>query len=254
VPIAALVEMMATRLRAKAPACPVAAAASQAPASAGGRDTSRGGSRGDFSARKGTAVDDRICYSCGEMGHASRNCTNKCKKCGLRDCTGNYDAKTCLLATSRAIPAVVLNAGGVPVLARIRDWLVKKHAAKYPSASAADDRADSDNEILSDAGVGAIVLSGAWLGAGYDGPAAASCSRTMRGPPSLLALASREAAAWHTLRCLRAFRPVCSPGRFFSGCRRRKPVRVHHRSFPARRRLQCQHPLGRGSLQDLPPL
>ena len=52
-------------------------------------------------------------------------------------------------------------------------WLVKKHAAKYPSASAATAGADSDDEILSDAGVGAIVSSGAWLSAGYDGPAEA---------------------------------------------------------------------------------
>jgi len=168
VPITALVEMMATRLRAKAPARPVAAAASQAP---GGRDTSRGGSRGDSSARKG--VGDRVCYGCGEEGHASKDRPNKWKKCGLRDCTGNYNAKTCLLATSRAIPAVVLNAGGVPVPARIREKLVKKHAAKYPSASAADAEADSDDDILSDAGAGAIVSSGAWLGAGYDGPAEA---------------------------------------------------------------------------------
>ena len=91
----------------------------------------------------------------------------------MRDCTGNYDAKTCLLATSRTFPAVVLNAGGVPVPARIREKLIKKHAAKYPSASAANAEADSDNEILSDAGVGAIVSSGAWLGAGFDVPAAA---------------------------------------------------------------------------------
>ena len=85
VPIVAPVEMMATRLRAKALARPVAAAASRAP---GGRDTSRGGSRGNSSARKG--VGDRVCYGCGVEGHASKDCPNKCKKCGLRDCTGNY--------------------------------------------------------------------------------------------------------------------------------------------------------------------
>ena len=134
-----------------------------------------------------------------------------------------------------------------------RGWLVKKHAAKYPSASAADAGADSDDEILSDAGVGAIVSSGAWLGAGYDGPAEALALSHDAGAPSLLALASRVAAAWHPLHRLRAFRPVCSPGRFFSGRRRRKPARFHHHSFPARRRLQRQYPLGRGSLQDLPP-
>jgi len=129
-----------------------------------------------------------------------------------------------------------------------RGWLVKKHAAKYSSPGPTRTTRSSPMQA-------SAPLSRAARGSAQDttGPPRPSRSRTMRGPPSLLALASRAAAAWHALRRLRAFRPVCSPGRFFSGRRRRKPARVHHRSFPARRRLQRQYPLGRGSLQDLPP-
>ena len=157
----AVIEMIATRLRVTAASR--AAAASSASTSSGERDPPRRGRGRD---RERSFIDDAICYNCGKKGHVSVKCPSGCLECKLPFCPGNQ-GKPCLLATSRPIPAIVKNATGVPVGARIREVLVKRHAAKFPSASAIDAGADSVDDVLFDDGVGAIVSSGEWAGAGF---------------------------------------------------------------------------------------
>jgi len=93
-PIATLVEMIATRLRIKAPARPAAASASLASASAGEERDPQRGARGDASTpRDGRpAITDAVCFGCDKKGHvhvSTKQCPTSCKKCGLPYCTGN---------------------------------------------------------------------------------------------------------------------------------------------------------------------